>query len=370
MTEYTIVVAGAAGAIGNLLYSIFEHFTSEYQVKVLAYLRPRTAQVIQKQGFTLRRYGNSTLICQKPQIITTLQDLQYQGKLVFVPAVKMPDLAGLLDQVKKSQVEIDLFLVPQNGAEAEEMISDRFPEPSVIAMSITLPVEAGPQKGFSRITSPKGGIALAHAQWPLRPTVDYLDIINEVLDLAEIIHLQCQDWREMKWTKLLLNLIGNAVCAILDMKAQQIYKNPFATWLDFASIREYFQLIRAMKIDFCDLPGWPKKSFQQIELLTSHDLLLPLYMLTGLLKVAESRGQKLSGLHQSVKNQEETEAPWYNGVVAKRTALLFHADQLPRRAKVNEFLTKILLNPEIRKEYTHKPWQLFQDFRQGNLDQI
>lgn len=366
--QYTIVVAGAAGAIGNLLYNIFEHFTSEHQAKVLAYLRPQTAQIIQKQGLALRRYANTTLICQKSQIITTLQDLQYQGELIFVPAVKMPDLTGLLDQVKKSQAKIDLFLVPQNGVEAEEMICDRFPEASVISLSITLPVEADSQKGFARITSPKGGIALAHVQWPLHPTTDYLDIINDVLALAEIIHLQCQDWREMKWTKLLLNLIGNAICAILDMKAQQIYKNPFAAWLDFASIREYFRLMRTMKINFCSLPGWPKEDFRLIELLTSHDLLLPLYMLIGLFKVAKSRGQKLAGLHQSVKNHQETEAPWYNGVVARRTALLFHADQLPCHAKVNEFLSKILLNPEIRKEYTHKPWQLFQDFRQGNLD--
>lgn len=360
----TVLIIGAAGGIGNLLANLFNEYKLDKSTKIVTLLREKTAMSVKKNRLTLE-LGNRT-ISFTPEIITSLLGFQPQGSLIIIPAVKMFDFKQILDDIKSSKLSVDLFITPQNGVEAEDMVMAQFPDSAVISMSITLPVETDPQiKGFARITSLKGGIADSIAHGDVLKISPYINMIADSLTMAQINNVYCHDWRQMKWTKLMLNLIGNASCALLDMCAKEFFGNIYASILEFAMLREYFQLIKDMRQTFVSLPGWKAEKFKQIRWLTSSWLLLPIFMLVGIFVVAKARGDKLPGLHHSFKNGEKkSEVDYYNGAVAQRSQMLVGAGMSTHQASVNQFLTEAL-NSAVKNGfsiYAKDPHRLLYDF--------
>ena len=60
---------------------------------------------------------------------------------------------------------------------------------------------------------------------------------------------------DMKWSKMLTNLIANASSAILDMTAAEIFSHPGLFQMEMRMLREALTVMEAQGIKVVDLPG-------------------------------------------------------------------------------------------------------------------
>jgi 2-dehydropantoate 2-reductase len=61
----------------------------------------------------------------------------------------------------------------------------------------------------------------------------------------------------MKWSKLLLNLVGNGSAAILDYSSVEIYDDPRLCRLEVEMLREALTVMRKLGLKPVNLPGYP-----------------------------------------------------------------------------------------------------------------
>ena len=193
------------------------------------------------------------------------------------------------------------FLSLQNGIGNEEILADNFPNNPVIAGSITLPVEV-PQPGSIIISKEKGGIGLA----PMSNIKDQVFLNNLVSKLEEsgFTVKTYNDYKSLKWSKLLMNIINNPICAILDMPPNQILDNPALFDLELESMRETVRVMRAQNIKVISLPPYP------LTLLAIGLTWAPNWLLRKILQpfFSGGRGNKLPSLQidlQRKRNQSE-----------------------------------------------------------------
>ena len=95
----------------------------------------------------------------------------------------------------------------------------------VIAGTITIPIGV-PEPGVIEVSKGKGGWGLAalHSGRPVR-------VLAGALNQAGLTTLVYDDYRAMKWSKLLLNIVTNASSAILNLPPVDIIaRRSCLTW--------------------------------------------------------------------------------------------------------------------------------------------
>ena len=65
------------------------------------------------------------------------------------------------------------------------------------------------------------------------------------------------DYRSLKWSKLLMNLLANAQCAILDWTPAQVMADPIASRLEALAWQEAFAVMAALGIRPVAMAGYP-----------------------------------------------------------------------------------------------------------------
>jgi 2-dehydropantoate 2-reductase len=147
----------------------------------------------------------------------------------------------------------------------------------------------------------------AEGRRPLRAA----DEIAEALRAAGFAVPTYADYRAMKWSKLLTNMIGNASSPILDMPPGAIYADPRLFRLEIAALRETLAVMAAWSIPVVSLPS-----------LKSHwlplALRLPLSLLQPILQrmVTSGRGGKMPSLHIDLAGGKgRSEVEYLNGAV-------------------------------------------------------
>lgn len=122
-----------------------------------------------------------------------------------------------------------------------------------------------------------------------------------------------RDWRAIKWSKLLLNLLGNATCALLDEPPAECLADRRVFTIERRAFREAVSVMRAVGVPITDLPGYP------VRLLTRVLLHLPLPVAHRLLyrRLAGGRGDKIPSLLADLRRgRTRTEAAALYGAVS------------------------------------------------------
>ncbi len=139
---------------------------------------------------------------------------------LVVTAVKSFATAGAIDSIRGLRAcDRAAILVLQNGLGNEELCAAAFGDDRVVAGALTTAVETTPE---GVVAAKKGGLtiapvgALAH-NW-----------IIAAFEVSGIKVAAAPDWRALKWSKLCMNLLANAVCAILDWTPAQVYADKTA----------------------------------------------------------------------------------------------------------------------------------------------
>ncbi len=305
-----ILVIGA-GAIGGYIGG---KLAAQHRVTLLA--RARVAEAVRANGLTIiepdpHHTARTTQHAIHNLMATDALDSAFAADIHFDLAlfcVKAFDTAGAITPLRPYADRVDRFLTLQNGVSNEDVLGEAFGREKIIAGTILNPISVT-QPGVVRLEKRKGGIGLA--------VVNRCNLIDPLVKVVRGTQLPVRvyrDYRAMKWSKLILNLIGNATSAILDMSTRETFADPRVFNVEVRMLREALAVMRAQSIRTVNLPGSP------VQLLAFSVRYAPQALLQRILQplVASGRGDKPPSLLVDMRSgKTHSEIDELNGAVVR-----------------------------------------------------
>jgi len=247
---------------------------------------------------------------------------------LVVVTVKAFDSARAAADLSANGAAETPWMLVQNGVGGEELALQAFPQAHLLTAVITLSVSVV-RPGHVRLETSRGGLCLAQATGGMD-----VHAWREVFAGAGFRVASCDDYRRAKWSKLLLNILANALPAILDMPPSQMFRMADLFSIERSAFIEARQVMRGLQLRPLALPGYPVPLL--VWALHALPSLLVQRVLGGL--VGSGRGGKAPSLQLDlVRGRARSEVEFLNG------AVVGHADRLGLPVPVNRFLTKTLL---------------------------
>jgi 2-dehydropantoate 2-reductase len=157
------------------------------------------------------------------------------------------------------------------------------------------------------------------------------------------------DWRALKWSKLALNIIANASCAILNVLPNRLVHFEEIFTLEIRAVREVRAVMQSMNITPIDLPRYHVRALQGIATLPSP---IAKRLLAG--RVAGARGTKPPSLLLDLRaGKAQTEVDFLNGAVA--CAGRDNGVATPVNAVYARVLEDIAHMPQLWAKYRERP---------------
>lgn len=329
-----------AGAVG----SYFGALLAQAQHEVVLVSRSTYAR-IEKNGLTVVRANQKTFNVKVQAVSSLRQALvlaEEAGKpydYIFL-TMKMYDLPTAIDELIAFCPDNPPMLVAlQNGIGAEEKLTKHYPAEKVIAGSVTVPVSV--DASFN-VVEEKGGRGLGLAPVGGRGISKHL---MQALKEAGIETVVVKNYLEMKWSKLLINVIGNATAAILNRRPGIVYKSTPLFRLEVRMLKEVLAVMKGLKLNVVNLPGMPATRLVFGLKWLPEPFLKPL--MTNV--VAGGRGDKAPSFHLDlIANKRKNEVLYHNGAVN------LSGRELNIPTPVNAALTDILLQLVHEEIDSHK----------------
>ncbi len=246
MLKILVLGAGAIGCfVGGRLAA------AGHQVTLLG--RPPLMNKIATDGLKLCHPSQPPLTV-RPPVITSLAELSAAEVPEFILlTVKASGTAPAIEQLAHASLSLDQSYIVslQNGVGNEEQLAEALGWQRVIAGTVTIPIGV-PDLGVIEVSKDKGGLGLASLQ-ENQPTARLAEALNQ----AGLITPIYSDYRAMKWSKLLLNIINNATAAILNWPPAKIIEQPELFEMEIEALQEGLAVMRAQGIQAVKLPGYP-----------------------------------------------------------------------------------------------------------------
>ncbi|MEW6230994.1 MAG: ketopantoate reductase family protein [Chloroflexota bacterium] len=318
-----ILIVGA-GAIGSLVGAKLA--LRRHAVALVA--RPPAVEAIHRDGLRLIEDGAQLTVRDVeavPSVRAAFADSPAFDLAIF--AMKAYGVAESATELDQATPEPPPVLMLQNGVGSEECVTAILPLVPVIAGSITTPAEMR-APGLVEVSRSRRGLGLAAT----RPEQS-LDALARVLRGAGFQVRVYADYRALKWSKLLLNLVGNATSAILDLLPAEVFADPRLFRVELGAFREAVAVMRAMGVKPVGLPGYPLPGLAPVLLHVPQMVLQPLM---GRI-IAGGRGGKLPSLYADLaQRRERSEVEFLNGAVVR------HGREVGVATPVNQVLADTL----------------------------
>lgn len=341
-----ILVAGA-GAIGCLLGT-----TLTMAGHKVDYLEPAPfARDLMKTGITVQKDGDSKSIFPN-RVFLSIEEIPQEPYDLLIIATKAYDVEDLLYQLNTFLPRITCIMTPQNGIGTEEFVAEKAGSRKILSASITIPVSIV-SYGHIKIEK-KGALCLASmtafaldASWAKEFSRGGLSVST------------FRDYRSMKWSKMLLNMLGNATSAILGMPPDLVYSRGTLVGIEREAVLEAVNIMKRREIQIIDLPGYPVRSMVRLF------SLFPPWMITFFMaeKMRHGRGGKPPSMLQDLNgHRQKSEVVHLNGKIAEEG----EHNNIP--APTNRVLSDILDNIAKGRipweRYRNKPGQLLEKWKQ------
>ena len=295
-----IVIVGA-GAIGLLVAARLAQAGGN-RVALLA--RSNAAQLA-AEGIAIGENGATTHVGEVA-VFSDAATPPFRPELTVL-AVKGFDTAGVLPTL--TALDPALLLTLQNGIGNEEQLAAHFGPQRILSGAITTSVEIS---GVGQIEITKrGGVGLAAVGG------QQITHFAQPFEQAGFETRSFASYQSMKWSKALLNMLGNATAAILDMPVAEVYANDRLIALEQRAFREALAVMDKRGLAVISLPRYPAA------LLANAMRYAPPFALYPLLRrtVAGGRGGKLPSLLIELrKGNPRSEGEFLNGAVAAEAA--------------------------------------------------
>lgn len=336
------ILCFGAGAIGTYIGGSLA--LAGHEVVFLE--RPAMSVRLKNDGLKLW-LGEKKYQVISPQIIESLDEVVDDQQIscdVGIVAVKAFDTAEFALTLQPYLKYLPPLLSLQNGVDNETILGHVVGSHRVIPGTVTSAIG---RLGAGEIVLERlRGVGVT-AGYPISNRL--VDAMNEAGLKA---HLYANGGN-LKWSKMLTNLLANATSAILDMTPGEIYAHCGLVRLELEQINEALQVMQRMGLKPVNLPGTPLKS------LVWGIRWLPTPILAPLLKkaIGGGRGGKMPSFHIDLyQGRGGSEVGYLNGAVAK------HGEAMGIATPVNKSLTAILLaltNGEIPLDaFRHNPDKL------------
>jgi 2-dehydropantoate 2-reductase len=320
--------AGAIGTyIGGSLASTGQH--------VVFLEQPGAVEELQRRGLRLdlknarggmQKAENSTIIIQPSafRVVASLQEALAFGPFdIAIYALKSFDTGSALEGMKPFAAQMPPILCLSNGVDNEPAMAAVLGPDKIIAGTVTSSV-ARSAVGDIALERLRGvGVADGHplSLW-----------LWEALNAASLQARLYARPADMKWSKMLTNLMVNASVAILDLPPMTVLAHPGLFRLEIAILREALVVMKAQGIRVVDLPGTPVR-------LLALAASLPAFISRPLMTraVGGGRGGKMPSFHIDLHaGRGKSEVEWLNGAVAR------YGEKAGVPVPVNRKLTGIL----------------------------
>ena len=317
-------------------------------------LRQTSAELIMRDGLFLNE-GRERLRTH-PSAVTSLRQALLDGAtydVVFL-CMKSYDIDKTMDEIAAFYPNIPLMITMQNGVGTEEKLAKEFGAERVIAGTITTPISIDGSNSFTIERSDRGiGLApMLKKGQDIRP---WVNLLNE----AGINTIREKDYRSLKWSKMILNLLGNSTSAILNRHPRTLYKHNITYNLEIDMVAEALQVMHKSGIKVIDLPGTPaaKLAFSVEKL--PRGLYKPLLARI----VGEARGEKMPSFQIDLsRGRERNEVIYHNGAVVKQGAAV--GVPTPVNTVLTETLLRLVRKEEDWQQYSGRPELLINKIKQ------
>jgi 2-dehydropantoate 2-reductase len=336
------VLSFGAGAIGTYIGGSLAH--AGHPVVFLE--RPELVAELRQRGLRLNRDGQEIHL-PTPSMARSIDEALALGPFdVVIFALKSYDTASTLESLKPHSQALPPFLCLQNGVENEAALGTVLGDHNVIHGTVTSAI--GRRAAGDIILERLRGMGVADVH-PLAPRL--VDALNQASLNARLYRKPA----DMKWSKMLTNLVSNASSAILDMPPAEVFAHPGLFRLEIAQLRETLAVMRAQAIQVVDLPATP------VRLLAFGVRYLPLAISRPLLRRAagSGRGGKMPSFYIDLHSgRGQSEVDFLNGAVVRFGEKL--GIPTPANRLLNETLL-LLTNGRLAPEtFAHQPEKLIQ----------
>ncbi|MCR4407635.1 MAG: 2-dehydropantoate 2-reductase [Anaerolineae bacterium] len=331
-----ILIVGA-GAIGSLI----GHRLARAGHQVILVGRSSYVAAVNERGIGLEEEGK-VIWTKEVRAVDDIRSLEGTHFDLMIFTMKVYDTAVAAVQARPLVTEEMPVLVLQNGVGGEEIARSVLGKGVILSGVVTLAVEVH-EPGLVSLRTSRGGLGLASTRRGYG-----MAWLADVMEQAGFRTRIFPDYRAMKWSKLLLNMLSNAIPAILDMPPQDVFANPDLFALERRALAEAMAVMRALHLEPVELIGYPVPLFTRA--LTG----APRFMMYLVFRhmVGGSRGGKPPSLHLDLqRGQTNSEVEYLNGAVVRA------ADRLNVPVPVNRALYELLMGI-ARKQI---PWE---DYRQ------
>jgi 2-dehydropantoate 2-reductase len=266
---------------------------------------------------------------------------------VILFALKSFDTQSALDTLKPIYQSTNLSTPPilclQNGVDNEPAIAAALGADKVLYGTVTSAI--GRRAAGDIVLEKLRGMGVA-AGHPLS------ERLVAALDGAYLNARLFPKAIDMKWSKLLTNLLANPTSAILNMTAAEIFADPRLYRLEIEQLKECLAVVQAQGIGVVDLPGTPVRAL-------AFATRLPLWLSKPFLsKVAGAgRGAKMPSFHIDLHTgRAQSEVTYLHGAIVRA------GEKFGVPTPVNKALTETLLRLTEKKipldTFAHQPLKL------------
>ena len=337
--KYLIIGAGAIGTYigGSLLRS---------GQPVIFVEREEIAARIRKNGLKIE-LEEETFIANDVRVFPSFPAAVKDGVDIVIFAMKSFDTKSAIQMVVNHTDKYKAVLCLQNGVENEIEIAAALGKDFVVGGSVTSAIERL-ESGQAKLEKKRGiGIASGH---PLS------DLIIKEFNDAGLNARSYPTMLDMKWSKMLSNLLGNATSAILNMAPAEIFSDPDAYKIEVMEIHEAIRVMNNLSIRVVNLPGVPMKLLLWVMLKLPQWVSQPLFGKV----MGKGRGNKMPSFHIDLHSGKKIlESGYLNGAISR------YGHNVRIATPVNDLLDQkleaLVLTPKLIAEYDHKPSKLLRE---------
>jgi len=271
--------------------------------------QPKVAEELRKRGLRLDLGSGQYSVTsdQYPVGFAASLDEISQQKMPFdfaIYALKSFDTAAFLESLVTRHTSLPPILCLSNGVDNEPALAAALGKDKVIAGTVTSSI--GRRAAGDIVLERLRGVGVAAGH----PLSEKLIAALGGVGLNACLFPRATD---MKWSKMLTNLIANATAAILDMTPAEVFSDPRLFCLEMTMLREALAAMKAQGIGVVDLPDTPVRALALA-------VKLPAFIARPILAkaVGGGRGGKMPSFHIDLHSgRGQSEVDWLNGAVVR-----------------------------------------------------